>query len=319
MHRKYGLTMTLIEFYRRFPNEDACKQHLKHKREHIGVVCEKCGCTHHYWKKNREQWECKRCGHRTTLTSGTVMHGTKLPLHYWFIAIHLLTSTKKSFSACEIQRQLGHKRYQPIWELLHKLRSVMGLRDSRYSLKGSIELDEGFFTIDDEREDKSAPLHKGRGSEAKAKVLVMAESEPVENCKHRIKRKVGHIKMSVIQDLKADTIDQEVMDCMEQESSLTTDHSSSYVHFGEMVESHSSQVIPPKEVGKVLPWVHIVISNAKRLILDVYHSVKSEYLQSYLNEFCYKFNRRYMDSFERLMTASVTYRPTFKHQTYRAV
>lgn len=140
--------MNLIEFQRHFPDEDACKRHLKALRERQGVVCVKCGCTDHYWKGYRSQWQCKRCGHRTSLTSGTVMHGTKLPLLYWFIAIHLLTSTKKTFSASELQRQLGHKRYQPIWELLHKLRNVMGRRDSEYTLEGSIELDEGFFTVD---------------------------------------------------------------------------------------------------------------------------------------------------------------------------
>ena len=106
--------MTLIEFNRHFPNEEACRNHLKTLRERTGVACAKCGCTHNYWKGYRNQWQCSRCGHRTTLTSGTVMHGTKLPLLYWFIAIHLLTSTKKTFSASELQRQLGHKRYQPI-------------------------------------------------------------------------------------------------------------------------------------------------------------------------------------------------------------
>ena len=68
------------------------------------------------------------------------MHGSKLPFRYWFIAMHLLTATKKSISAAELQRQLGHKRYQPVWELMHKLRSVMGKRDDKYTLKGCIEV-----------------------------------------------------------------------------------------------------------------------------------------------------------------------------------
>jgi hypothetical protein len=72
------------------------------------------------------------------------MHGSKLPFQYWFVAMHLITSTKKSFSSQEIQRQLGHKRYQPIWTMMHKLRDAMGNRDRQYFLSGSIELDEGF-------------------------------------------------------------------------------------------------------------------------------------------------------------------------------
>ena len=73
------------------------------------------------------------------------MHSSKLPLLTWFIAIHLITSTKKSFSAAELQRQLGISCYQTVWEMLHKIRGVMGKRDSRYKLNGSIELDDAFF------------------------------------------------------------------------------------------------------------------------------------------------------------------------------
>ena len=306
--------MNIIEFTRHFPNEDACKQHLKSLRERQGIICNKCGCEKHYWKGFRNGWECKECGHRTSLTCGTMMHGTKLPLMYWFLAIHLLTSTKKAMSACELQRQLGHKRYQPIWEMLHKIREAMGKRDSQYTLSGEIELDEGFFTVD---YDADAPRHRGRGSEAKAKVLVMAESRSVEFPSRRdVQRQVGYIKMQVIPNLRAETIDEVVMDNIEPESQLTTDNSTSYTHFREMVDEHHAQVTPPREVGRVLPWVHIVISNAKREILDVFHSVSEELMQNYLNEFCYRFNRRYCDKFERLIVASVGYQNSFMHRVY---
>ena len=137
--------MKLIEFTKHFPDEQSCKAAFKSYRLKEGITCRKCGGTSHYWKKKREQWECKNCQHRTTLKSGTVMHASKLPFQYWFIAMHLITSTKKSFSAKEIQRQLGHKRYEPIWAMVHKLRCVMGLRDEVYQLKDEIELDEGFL------------------------------------------------------------------------------------------------------------------------------------------------------------------------------
>ena len=103
--------MTLIDFLSHFPDEESCKQKFKAYRDQVGVVCSKCGGTDHYWKKDKEQYECKHCKTRTTLKSGTVMHKSKLPFRYWFIAMHLLTSTKKTFSAKEIQRQLGN-RYQ---------------------------------------------------------------------------------------------------------------------------------------------------------------------------------------------------------------
>ena len=126
--------MKLIEFSKHFPDEESCEQYLKLVREKQGIVCTKCGCTKHYWNKALMSWICKECHHQTTLTSGTVMQGSNLPLMYWFLAIHLMTSSKKNIPALEMQRQLGHKRYQPIWEMMHKLRSVMGLRDKKTNI-----------------------------------------------------------------------------------------------------------------------------------------------------------------------------------------
>jgi hypothetical protein len=137
--------MNLLDFHKLYPDEPSCKSAFKAHRLSEGISCKKCGGSKHYWKKNREQWECKKCHYRTTLKSGIVMENSKLPYQYWFAAMHLLTSTKKSFSAKEIQRQLGHNRSQPVWEMLHKIRSVMGLRDDTYVLKGEVELEDGFF------------------------------------------------------------------------------------------------------------------------------------------------------------------------------
>ena len=90
--------------------------------------------------------------------------------------MHLLTSTKKSFSASELQRQLGHKRFQPIWEMVHKLRNVMGKRDNEYQLSGQIELYNAFITtlIPDNQKDEK--LKRGAGSQNKSKVMVMTKS-----------------------------------------------------------------------------------------------------------------------------------------------
>lgn len=309
--------MNLLSFYKKYPTEKACILDLKNLKEKSGIVCKNCGCIKHKWKNTRNQWECKRCGYRTSLKSGTVMHNSKLPLMYWYIARHLLTATKKSFSAAEIQRQLGHKRYQPIWELCHKLRDVMGQRDAEYQLKGSIEMDEGYFTVERSESDKNKPLKRGRGSQSKSKVLVMIESEPTESTKHKIQKKAGYLKMIVIPDLKSDTITGEVINNIDCNAELVTDDSTSYTKLHNHVKSHVSQVIPKKEVVKVLPWVHTAISNAKRLLLNIHHFVRPEFLQNYLNEFCYKYNRRNIDLFERLEYACLNYTPEFTHRTYR--
>jgi DNA-directed RNA polymerase subunit RPC12/RpoP len=309
--------MNLLNFVEEFPDESSCRKRFKEYRDKQGVKCPHCGGTAHYWKKDKECYECKHCGKRQSLRANTVMHGSQLPFRYWFVAIHLLTSTKKSFSAAELQRQLGHKTYDPIWAMLHKLRLAMGKRDQEYELEGVLELDEGFFSTETEDEEKDKPLKRGRGSQKKSKVLVMAESVPIEGEKTKKgkSRKVGHLKMIVIEDLKASTIDKQVKEYVAKESTIDSDNSTSYTNLKDLVHEHRPKVIKKEEVGTMLPWVHIAISNAKRVLLDIFHAIKPEYLQCYLNEFCYKFNRRYFGEklFDRLMVTAVVYKNEFRY------
>jgi DNA-directed RNA polymerase subunit RPC12/RpoP len=309
--------MNLLNFIASYPDEASCRKKFKEIREKEGVVCPKCGSKEHYWKKDKESYECKQCHTRQSLRANTVMHGSQLPFRYWFIAFHLLTGTKKSFSAVEIQRQLGHKYYEPVWAMVHKIRIVMGKRDARYNLSGTIELDEGFFSTEIKEEEKDKPLKRGRGSQKKSKVLVMAESQPVEGktTKKGKPRKVGHLKMIVIGDLSSVTITPLVESNISKESTVDSDDSTSYCKLKDAVGEHRPKVIPKNEISKELPWVHIAISNAKRVLLDVYHDIKPEYLQNYLNEFCYKFNRRYFaeNLFDRLLIAAVSYKNSFSY------
>lgn len=125
------------------------------------------------------------------------MQNSKLPYRYWIATMFLLMSTKKSFSTEEIRRQLGHKRYQPVWEMVCKLRDVMGKRDAQYSLDGQVELDDGFFTTERPEEEKDTPLKRGRGSHKKSKMVVMVESAPSQRHPRKGKpsKVVGHLKM----------------------------------------------------------------------------------------------------------------------------
>jgi len=315
--------MKLLEFSRQFTSEEDCENFLREHREKNGMNCPKCGCKKMYWDKCHKRWVCSKCRKEVTLRSGTVMHGSNLPLMYWFTAIHLLTSTKKTFSALEMQRQLGHKRYQPIWEMMHKLRSVMGQRDTQYKLTDTIELDEGYFTVESSgNKDKIEKLKRGVGSQRKSKVLVMVESKETDDNeksrKGRPSRKCGHIKMKVIEDLTSSTFEKEVEKSVDGEATVVMDALSAHSGVEKVVTETMKQAVPGKDAPKVLPWVHIAISNAKSLFTDMYHGVKDEFLQEYLNEYCYKFNRMYFGErlFDRLIEASISYRPEFKHRIY---
>jgi len=163
--------MNLLNFEFPYPDEISCRKKFKEFRDQQGVLCPSCGHTEHYWKQDKESYECKRCRRRQSLRANTVMHGSQLPFRYWFVAIHLLTGAKKSFSSLEIQRQLGHKYYEPIWVMVHKLRMLMCKRDENHTLSGTLELDEGFFSTVVEEEEKDKPLKRVRVSQKKSKVF----------------------------------------------------------------------------------------------------------------------------------------------------
>ena len=300
--------MNLFTFSAHFGDENACRQHFKEERDKIDVVCQRCGCKNHYWIKSRWSYECKSCRSRTSLRSGTIMQGSNLSFLIWYRAMFLISATKKGFSAKEMQRQLGLKRYEPVWALVHKLRKAMGNRDARYTLEGMIEFDEGYFTVESSRVEQ-AKAKPGRGAAGKKNVVVMAESTPVENLETGSKsNQVRYFKAKVLDTHSAQEINQTVEENLDDKTIVFSDKSTSYVDIADYVEMHVTEKSSKESTQQTLKWVHIFISNAKRNLLGNYHKIKGKYLQLYLDEFVYKLNRRYFGDklFDRVVIASIT-------------
>lgn len=328
--------MNLVDFIKDFPDEESCKLHFKGLRDAQVKICPKCGCTEYYWKNDKEMYECKRCHYRMSLKKGTVMEHSQLTFRDWYVAFHLMSSTKKSISACELQRQLNKSCYRTVWELTQKIRDVMGQRDENYTLSNEVEIDEMFFEttcLTAPIKKSSGRLKRGVGSQQQTKVLVMAESVPVDDetreakekksgKKYRVKKSIGHIKMSVIGDLKSETIKEEASKSIEEGSKVASDGTNSHVKLTSKYELDSkNEGNNVSEVVKEhLPWVHIVAGKCKKMIVGIHDQVERFFLQLYLNEFCYKFNRRFFDDlFPRLLVAAVSYKPRFRHNFRKLV
>lgn len=299
--------MTLLEFSKKFPTEKSCRLHFKSVRDKQGVTCKKCHHKEHYWLQHKEQYECKQCKFRTTLRSGTVMENSNMPFKKWYIAMMFMSATKKGFSAAEVQRQMKHKRYEPVWAMVHKLRSVMGKREDLYKLTDIIEFDEGHFEVETSKE-KRENLKRGKGSQRQKDVAVMAESIPLENI--RTKDKSSHfryVKMKVLKAKDADEINRTIIENIDEKSIILSDKASTYIDISKYVEAHITEKSTKETTSRTLKWVHIAIANAKRNFLGIYHKIKGKYLQNYLNEFVYKLNRRYFKDamVDRLIIASV--------------
>jgi transposase-like protein len=304
--------MKTIEFIKRYSDEASCKAHFIALRKQEGVICKKCGHSEHYWLSTIDQFKCKSCGFKTTLRSGTVMESSKLSYLYWYMAMYWMINTKKGISAKEMQRQLGHQRYEPIWFMMQKLRMMMGKREDHYLLSDAVEADEAYFVTVGE---KSQETKRGRGTD-KTPVLVLAESLPLKEKekrkKHQPKRRLRYVKMRVLEDLQSDSINRELKQTVLPNAELRTDGYRSYSKTKNIIKSHKVIMDKTKEAHKLLPWVHTAIGNAKRVINGIYHRVNQAYLQNYLDEFCYRLNRRWLaDPFDRLV-AIIVINPWYK-------
>ncbi len=278
--------MNILKFSKKFSDESSCRLDFKSKREAQGLRCKRCSSKGHYWLKNKWQWQCKSCSFRTTIRSGIIMDNSNLPIRYWYLCMALMSMTKKGISAKEMQRQLGHKRYQPIWIMMHKIRAAMGCRDAMYTLEGEVEFDEGYFTHCIRRGSK--PKH-GRSSQNKKNVAVIAESTPLEGLETGKKsRQCRYFKMKVLNSHQALEIDDLVEESIKETTLVFSDKSTSYVNISDFVEAHIQEKSDVQTTKPTLQWVHIAIANSKRWLLGIHHMIKGKYLQNYLNEFCYK-------------------------------
>lgn len=297
--------MTILKFVEQFPDEDSCWNHMKLVREKEGVCCKKCRSLKQYWLKSKCAWQCADCDFRTSLRSGTIMENSNLPVRKWYLAMAFMTFTKKGMSAIELQKQIGHKRYNTVWFLMHRIREAMGKRDDMYGLEGMIEFDEGYFEIATPEAQKQQ-LKRGRGSQRQSNVAVVAESTKLENIENGEKdSQVRYVKMKVLENHKKDGINQLVSDILDKKSIVFSDKSNSYVDIEDYVEMYVTEISSKETTKTTLKWVHVAISNAKRTFQGIYHKIDGKYLQNYLNEFCYKLNRRYFGDrlFDRLVVA----------------
>lgn len=139
--------------------------------------------------------------------------------------------------------------------------------------------------------------------------MVAAESIPLSNKEDGTHRQVKHIKMTAMDSLSSLDINYEITNQVDTEATVMTDGYKGYSKLEKIIKEHKVIVVKDKtKVDKVFPWVHKAISNAKRLFLGIHHSIKGVYMQNYLDEYCYKFNRRYFSEkiFDRLLIACLS-------------
>lgn len=268
---------TLLELEKRFSSEEVCREYLEALRWPRGFVCPRCQA-HEYWMGSRSRKICAGCGYQATVTAGTIFERTRMPLMLWFRAIWWVTSQKNGVSALGLQRVLGLGSYETAWTCLHKLRHAM-VRPGRDKLSGQVEVDETYLGGLEEGV-------RGRKTERKALIVVGAE----ENGKA-----IGRIRICQIKDASAASLHPFIANNIESGSIIHTDGWEGYSGLDKKDYSHKVTVLRGKKesASELLPRVHRVISLLKRWLMGTHQgAVSHAYLDYYLDEFVFRFNRR---------------------------
>ena len=270
------------EFQAWFGTDADCLDYLEWLRWPGGFVCERCGHSGG-WRMSDGRPRCTGCDARTSVTAGTIFDRTRTPLTVWFTVCWMFACRKDGVPALSVQRTLEIGSYQTAWAMLHRLRSVL-VRPGRDRLAGTVEVDETYIGGEEPGL---------RGGRARGKKVLTGIAVEVRQPKG-----IGRCRMAVLADGSAASLHPFVTSCVEPGAKVITDawmgyHGLAGLGYVHQRRSQRAARARGEDPGKLLPAVHRVASLAKRWLLSTHQgSVDEAHLQSYLDEFVFRFNRR---------------------------
>ena len=287
--------MNLIDLMERFGSDEKCRQYLEHLRWPDGITCPRCESEKCYYTSTRKTWECDSCKFHFSVTSGTMLHDTHLPLQKWIAAVYLMVESRKGISALQLKRSLNIA-YKTAWYLCHRVRDAVN--DSKpLKLKGIVELDETFVG--------GKVRGKGRGYKENKAVVVGAV------------QRGGKIVLQVIKSRDRKTLHEFVEKYTHDNTdAYFTDDWAAWDGIGDDDTRH--ETVNHSLYEYVRGDVHTnsvegVWSLLKRSIVGAYHKVSIKHLNAYLDELEWRFNNRdnpwlFRDTILQLLKAEhVTY------------
>lgn len=289
---------THIEFQQMFPDEAACLRYLEKLRWPNGFVCEECSAAGEPFRISTRprKVKCRSCHHLQSVTSGTVMHRSKTGIHIWFWAAYLVATQTPGISALELKKRLGIESYDTAFQILHKLRDAMVRpgRD-RVGVEWPLEMDIVFV----------GGKHKSgiQGKTEKAPVIIAVEirRREVRNPKTGkiIKRALaGRVRLQCLSDKSAASVDQFARDCIAPGATIVGDDGTEFTNLRSLGYRH--RPVPMRgdreKMDSCLPMISRVTANLKTWIDGTFHGVRKKHLPAYLNEFMFRFNRRFYRS-----------------------
>jgi transposase-like protein len=258
-------TISLVQWQKRFGTEKACAKTLEKVRWPEGFQCPACGSQKYSFIATRNLYQCSKCRHQVSVTTDTLFHATKVPLVKWFWVIYLMAADQGRISALRLSKHIGIS-WSSARSILKKIRTAMAHRDSIYRLENLIEFDDTY--VGGKRAGK-----RGRGAEGKRPCFVAMQA--VNTVSEITVRPFLSFYLKPGQNIRTDALP--------ALNTVARDH------------VHEKKVTPPGKASEWLPLVYIMIGNMKKFLNGTFHGVSSNYLQEYLDEFCYHFNRRFWE------------------------
>jgi len=310
---------SLLGFQKLFPDDAACANYLERAKWGECFVCPHCDVQGEPFRLSTRPGvlACRKCRKQTSLTVGTVMERSHTPLSTWFWGAYLVSSQTPGMSAVQFQRQLGLSRYETAFQILHKLRAGMVRPDQDpigNGLVSHVEMDETYIDV--------RVRGKGRGPHDKILVAAAVEVRRLEPGNARESRKggryAGHVRLAIIPDRSALSLNEFATNAVIVGTKVVTDDWTGYTDLKRLGYRHKAVAErgDPVVAEKHLPIVHLVFSGLKNWLIETHHGVSPQHLQAYLNEFTFRFNRRFypFNTFRSLLgLASNAEAPTYEN------
>jgi len=270
----------LIDFLEYFKDEKVCAEYFEKIRFQDGEYCPHCGNMLIYRFSDNKRFRCASCKKDFTIKTGTIFGESKISLQKWFIAIYLLTISKKGISSIQLSKQVGVTQ-KTAWFMDHRIRKA--LRQNQLQLFGEVELDETYVGGKEKNKHLSKKIRNTQGRSTKTKAPVFG----------LIQRK-GNVKAKVVENVKMKTLEKEIIEHVKIGTQLYTDELLSYSKIGTL---YPHGTVRHGQGEYVKDNIH---SNSiesfwalfKRGYYGIYHTMSKKHLQRYVDEFVYRFNNR---------------------------